>query len=445
MLIQNQIQDMPRHFEAVVGELSQSDEVLMAVAYVREPGVDMILRQLNGKPAKLLCSFDMGITQIEGIRKLLQAGVEIRVYKTNNGTFHPKIWLFGNGGKWRMIIGSANLTAAALTNNVEASILVEDGKITEQTRKFFDYLWKSDNSSIVDLSDIVRISTQISRRRAPVPPSVDDRAKTRTLLDFIKSWIDIRKSKREDIGALWRGWYIIPDHGYVNNKLMENMALYIQQIGDGVVISPSSTDPRYIKLLDVFMRKSNFSRRELKLSPHHLFVRMAKNYLIKFGWAYHPIVQKRDGYTINKQILKPTDLGQRIAACDAIEEIKKLYSEYFEEYSYNGLKIVQFTRRLLEHLEYLDMEEFHYFVIHAYSEDDFQLIFNLISMYRECENKSLLHAKARQYFDRTKELTGHNVYGNYVKNAKHTMSVIAWCRGFQISDDFVISRDSNAN
>jgi len=41
-----------------------------------------------------------------------------------DGTFHPKVYLFENGEQFRALIGSANFTVAAFTNNREASVLI---------------------------------------------------------------------------------------------------------------------------------------------------------------------------------------------------------------------------------------------------------------------------------------------------------------------------------
>lgn len=45
------------------------------------------------------------------------------------GVFHPKLYLFWGGGNWEAIIGSANFTAGALSENTELSTLIsaEDG------------------------------------------------------------------------------------------------------------------------------------------------------------------------------------------------------------------------------------------------------------------------------------------------------------------------------
>ena len=447
MFVQNQISDLKNHKTVILEELGQAKEARLVVAYVRETGVNMILKEIADKPVKLLCSLDMNITQLSAIRKLIENKVEVRVYRSNKGTFHPKIWLFNKGDKWQVLVGSANITGAAFVDNVEASVLIDEPNITANAIMFFNYLWEMDNSSPLELEDIRKLETQLSSRMriAKTPLAQNDSEKIEKIFSFVRSWIDIPIFEKQGISALWRGWYIIPDQGYVEDNLVQKLAFYMQSIGDGVVLSESKQSQQYQSLLNIFMQQSNFKREELRCSSHQLFVRQAKNYLIKFGWAHHPLRKTKKKYTPDKRILLSTPLGERIATCQNITEIKHLYSEYFEEYLFNRFAIVKFTRRLLERLDYLDLEEFNYFVTHAHSDDELEIVYKLIKDYRSCENRELLHNKIKKYFGKTKEPTASNVYGNYVKNVKHTMSVIAWCRGFRMSEDFVISLDANGN
>lgn len=50
----------------------------------------------------------------------------VRFILQPRGVFHPKIYIFWNQKHWEVLIGSANLTAAALTSNAETMILISD-------------------------------------------------------------------------------------------------------------------------------------------------------------------------------------------------------------------------------------------------------------------------------------------------------------------------------
>lgn len=431
MFVQNQISHLRNHKDVIISEMTAASEMLFVVAYVRENGVDVILDKIKNKPAKLLCSFDMGITQLSGIKKLLEHNVEVKVYRSNEGTFHPKIWLFGKDNQWKMLIGSANLTRSALIDNVEASVLVEDQAVISNALLFFGYLWDKDNASSVSIEDIDILQRKIIERKNIKHNSVtvkeDDAKKIEMLFEYIKNWIDIPKLSSQGISSLWRGWYIIPDQGYITDELIENLKAYLPFIGDGIGMSDS--DEKYQQLLNIFVANSNFKGKNLKTSPHKLFVRQAKNYLMKFGWCYHPI--KNNG-KLDKKTLCLTELGNQVLQCENLRCVRNLYTNHFLNYTFNGLNVVRFTKYLLDKLDYLTLDEFNYFVTHAYSTDDFETIVSLVRLYRSLENPGDFNAKCTTYFKEMKEPTAKNVYGNYVKNIKHTISVIAWCNGFSL-------------
>ncbi len=194
-------------------------------------------------------------------------------------------------------------------------------------------------------------------------------------------------------------------------------------------------DKNYNKLLDQFKKDSQFQRKNLKTSMHGLFVRQAKNYLIKFGWCYHPINNRGK---IDKKVLSLTDLGRHVAQCQNLESVKILYTDYFSGYLFNGLAIVQFTKKLLQRLDYLDINEFNYFVTHAYNDDDLETIVDLVKVYRSLSTNQIFRNKFSEYFHKIKEPTAHAVYSNYTKSIRHTVSAIGWCDGFSLNDDFVL-------
>jgi HKD family nuclease len=441
MFVQNQISHLDSHQDVITAEIDNADEMLFVVAYVRENGVDIILDKIKNKPTKLLCSLDMGITQLSSIKKLIENGVEVKVYQSNKGTFHPKIWLFGkNKTNWKMLIGSANLTRAAFIDNVEASVLVDDKNTTSNALIFFNYLWDRENSSTITLVEVDSLQKKVNERQVFKNKSIElkenknDTNKNKILFEYVKSWIDIPKYDSKGISSLWRGWYIIPDHGLISDSHIKNLQDYLQFINNGITIGKNSEDESYLQLLKKFKENSNFQKKNLKTSMHGLFTRQAKNYLRKFGWCYQP----------DRNTLCLTDLGKQINQCDDLNCVKNLYSEYFNDYSFNGLIVVSFTKQLLQALEYLTLDEFNYFVMHSYNDDEVGTIINFIKTYRSLSDYVKFKQDFNSYFQKEKSGTAKGVYMNYVKSVKHTMSVISWCNGFYLSGDFVLKLN-NAN
>lgn len=75
----------------------------------------------------------------------------VRFILQPDGIFHPKIYLFWKSASWEALVGSANLTAAALTNNSEAMILVSalDDNVPEMRKeitKLIDGYWENAKS-----------------------------------------------------------------------------------------------------------------------------------------------------------------------------------------------------------------------------------------------------------------------------------------------------------
>ncbi len=448
MFVQNQISHLSNHKDVIATEIENADEMLFIVAYVRENGVDIILDKIKDKPTKLLCSLEMGITQLSGIKKLLDSNIDVRVYKSNQGTFHPKIWLFGkNKTDWKMLIGSANLTRAALLYNVEASVLIEETGITTNALMFFNYLWDSENSSTVTIDEINSLQKQAIQRKEFKNKSVkvskdiskSENDKIEFLFDHVKKWIDTPIFKSKGISKVWKGWYIVPDQRRINDTNIENLKSYLHFIENGL----HQSDNAYKNLLIEVRKRNPLKRQNGRTNNHELFVRQDKNYLLKFGWCYHPI--KPNGKP-DKKTLCLTDLGKKVNNCDNLECIKNLYSHYFLNFSFHGLKICSFTQKLLQNLDYLTLDEFDYFIVHVYNSSELETIINLINIYRSLNlnNKKLFHKKFMRYFDSVKAPTASNVYGNYKKIINRTMEIIGWCNGFTLSDDFVLKLD-NAN
>ncbi len=79
----------------------------------------------------------------------------VRFLLQPKGTFHPKVYLFWNSQHWEALIGSANLTLAALTDNSEAMILVSDldegsRVLREQIFKLIDEYWEQATTASTD-------------------------------------------------------------------------------------------------------------------------------------------------------------------------------------------------------------------------------------------------------------------------------------------------------
>lgn len=456
IFIQNQITSLPNHLTKLKDIFAESKAAYLTVAYVKESGVNALQQELKGiiqnkGYVKLICSNDMGITDPQAIKLLLDMGVEVKVFKLDEGTFHAKVWLSNKHDKWYCLVGSANFTMAAFVRNVEASLLIESKSDTSgsvsQALIFFEYLWSSGKCYSVDYEFLKTwqgrrdSKTRIKDQIKEVKLTHEKEAIVKLLLEYAKDWIDIAKEQRqkdEFRESLWRGWYIIPDQDLIDDKTMFRLRDIVKTIildkdynKTGYFdISPSSQSlPEIFKLT-----KNKFKSADLKMDLRSLFIRQEKNYLNRFGFTEHYLKDngKEDEYKI-----VVTSLGSNLAKCKNVDEIKHLYSENMLTYRWGNLNIFCFTLELLQRLTYLTIEEFSIFVMHAYSKDEFNEILELINMYRslaEGEQRHLIH-EVNKYFDRIKGPTAKNVRGNYYKHAKYNMSAIGWLEGLLFDDN----------
>ena len=76
-----------------------------------------------------VCTGDyLFVTQPEALRMLLEidARIQVRLWKSNGVSFHPKAYLFQKENQDSLFVGSSNLSRSALSNGVEWSLSVSD-------------------------------------------------------------------------------------------------------------------------------------------------------------------------------------------------------------------------------------------------------------------------------------------------------------------------------
>ena len=134
---------------AMIAHLQTATSADWAVAYVRSSFFDVLAEPLDaflarGGRLRLPTGSGQHLTQASALERLQRKGVAIRVYAAPGVTFHPKLYLFGNGDR-SVIVGSANLSAGALSSNVEAAAEIRgsvDPAFTERARAWFEQVWE---------------------------------------------------------------------------------------------------------------------------------------------------------------------------------------------------------------------------------------------------------------------------------------------------------------
>lgn len=126
-----------------------SRQINIAVAFALATGARQLtelFRRCKLEPERITITvgtaFD--ITEPGALTTLLDYGINLRVFKGKN-TYHPKVYCFEHAAYWDILIGSANLSAAAFTNNIELMIYhraLHSAKVTKELKLFFSDLEK---------------------------------------------------------------------------------------------------------------------------------------------------------------------------------------------------------------------------------------------------------------------------------------------------------------
>ncbi|MGX7112574.1 DEAD/DEAH box helicase [Gemella cuniculi] len=131
--------------------LSICDEFIFSVAFISDSGLTSLLQTLKNLEEKNICGKILTTNYLYfNTPKVLEKisefkNIELRIYdceKSNLG-FHTKGYLFRQGSRWQVLLGSSNLTISALTTNKEWNAFVEDNPdFTSNILEEFSKIWQ---------------------------------------------------------------------------------------------------------------------------------------------------------------------------------------------------------------------------------------------------------------------------------------------------------------
>lgn len=137
-------------------QLSTCSSFDFCVAFIADGGLQILVeafQELKQRDIKgrLLTSTYLNFNSPDAFRKLLEYdNIEVRVFE---GNLHAKGYIFDKGETSTIIVGSSNMTQAALTCNKEWNVLyqtVENSQLLGELRGEFDSLWN--DASTITLS-----------------------------------------------------------------------------------------------------------------------------------------------------------------------------------------------------------------------------------------------------------------------------------------------------
>jgi superfamily II DNA or RNA helicase len=119
----------------IIRHLEQSSTSYILTSFVMESGVqflkDALIKASKENADIRVCTGDyLYITQPEALEELISISdkIDVRLWRSNGTSFHPKAYLFQNDVNDCFFVGSSNLSKSALSNGIEWNLAVSNNK-----------------------------------------------------------------------------------------------------------------------------------------------------------------------------------------------------------------------------------------------------------------------------------------------------------------------------
>ena len=152
--VSNNYQEGKKVISSIEDELLSCDKFQISVAFITMNGITPLLQTLKeleerNISGEILTTNYLSFSEPRALKKLHELkNIQIKMYdvEASHEGFHTKGYIFKNREIYRIIIGSSNITSAALTSNKEWNtkiVSAEQGEIAEQILAEFNQLWNS--------------------------------------------------------------------------------------------------------------------------------------------------------------------------------------------------------------------------------------------------------------------------------------------------------------
>ena len=159
--LSNNYKEGKKVLSSIEDELLACEQFQISVAFITMGGITPLLqtlKELEKKhiPGKILTTNYLNFSEPKALEKLNGlSNITLKMYDADesNGGFHTKGYIFKKEEIYRIIIGSSNMTSAALTINREWNtklISTDQGEMAQDIVNEFEELWNSPHSLTFD-------------------------------------------------------------------------------------------------------------------------------------------------------------------------------------------------------------------------------------------------------------------------------------------------------
>ena len=131
--------------EHLLVQIEKSSSIFILTSFVMKSGVEVLnesLRRAAERGADIkICTGDyLFVTQPDALKNLIciHKNIEVRLWRSNGTSFHPKSYIFQNGNEGVLVIGSSNLSRSALTSGIEWNLAVDSSNKNHTFLKAID-------------------------------------------------------------------------------------------------------------------------------------------------------------------------------------------------------------------------------------------------------------------------------------------------------------------
>ena len=174
----NNYQEGRKVLASLERELRHCDEFAISVAFITMSGLVSllpILAELEARNIKgrILTTNYLNFSEPKALKRLQEfKNIELKMFWSKSGSgFHTKGYMFRQGDVYRLIVGSSNLTANALTKNEEWNtkiVSLTEGEYTLNLLSRFEQLWQDENSLTYDKFMIVYSNIYNAQKEASI-------------------------------------------------------------------------------------------------------------------------------------------------------------------------------------------------------------------------------------------------------------------------------------